>query len=86
VSITNTGTAAINGWTLRFTFPGNQQVSQGWSATWTQSAAAVTATNLSFNGALAPGASTGIGFNATFSGTNTKPTAFTLNGAACTTS
>jgi cellulase/cellobiase CelA1 len=85
VSITNTGPAAINGWTLRFTFPGNQQISQGWSATWTQSTAVVTATNLSYNGALAAGASVGIGFNATFTGTNTRPTSFTLNGATCTT-
>jgi endoglucanase len=84
VSVTNTGSAAINGWTLRFTFPGNQQVSQGWSATWAQSAAVVTATNLSYNGALAVGASVGIGFNATFTGTNTKPTSFTVNGATCT--
>jgi hypothetical protein len=84
VSITNTGSAAINGWTLRFTFPGNQQISQGWSATWTQSTAAVTATNLSYNGTLAAGASVGIGFNATFTGTNTRPTSFTLNGATCT--
>ena len=40
-------------------------------------------TNASWNGSLATGASTQIGANFTYSGTNTAPTAFTLNGAAC---
>ncbi|WP_189248764.1 cellulose binding domain-containing protein, partial [Streptosporangium pseudovulgare] len=31
-----------------------------------------------------PGASTEIGFQATHTGDTAKPTAFTLNGAACT--
>ena len=81
----NTGTATINGWTLAFSFPGGQRVGQGWSATFSQSGAAVTATNLSYNGTLAPGASTSIGFNGTHTGSNPRPTAFTLNGAACAT-
>jgi endoglucanase len=85
VTITNTGATALSSWTLRFGFGGNQTVTQGWSATWTQSGANVTATNLSWNGSLAPGASTSAGFNATYSGTNARPTTFTLNGSACTT-
>ena len=84
VSITNTGTTVINGWTLRFTFPGNQRVTQGWSATWTQSGAAVTAVNLSWNASLAPNASTQIGFNGSYTGSNPAPTAFTINNNACT--
>ena len=43
----------------------------------------MTATNLSYNGALGTGASTQIGFNGTYSGTNTAPTGFTVNGAPC---
>ncbi|MGW1450097.1 cellulose binding domain-containing protein [Micromonospora sp. NPDC002411] len=84
VTITNTGTTAINGWTLRFSFAGGQTVSQGWSAAVSQSGAAVTATNLSYNGTLAPGASVSFGFNGAHSGTNPKPTAFTVNNATCT--
>jgi hypothetical protein len=83
VNITNTGTSAVNGWTLRFTFPGNQRIGQGWSATWSQSGSQVTAASLSYNGNLAPGASTSVGFNGTFSGSNPRPTAFTLNGNTC---
>ncbi|HET6704839.1 cellulose binding domain-containing protein, partial [Amycolatopsis sp.] len=52
-------------------------------ATFAQSGGAVTAKNLSWNGALAPNASTGIGFNGTYSGSNPAPTAFTLNGNTC---
>lgn len=86
VNITNTGSAAINGWTLRFTFPdSSQRVGQGWSATWSQSGAQVTATSMSYNGNLAPGASTSIGFNGTFSGSNPRPTSFTINGTTCAT-
>jgi cellulase/cellobiase CelA1 len=85
VTITNSGTSAINSWTLKFAFPGNQQISQGWSGTWTQSGANVTAASLSWNGTLAPGASTSLGFNGTYSGSNAKPTSFTLNSATCTT-
>ncbi|MBM7493279.1 chitodextrinase [Micromonospora luteifusca] len=84
VTITNTGTSAINGWTLRFSFPGGQTVSQGWSATVSQSGAAVTAANLSYNGTIAPGASVSFGFNGAHTGTNPKPTAFTVNNTACT--
>ena len=84
VRVTHQGTTALSGWTLRFAFPGGQQVTQGWSATWTQSGATVTATNAAWNGRLAPGGSVDIGFNGSHPGTNPRPTAFTLNGAACT--
>ncbi|WP_327561783.1 endo-1,4-beta-xylanase [Actinophytocola sp.] len=86
VVITNTGTAAINGWTLAFAFPSGQQITPpGWSATWAQSGANMTATNLDWNRTLNAGTgTTTIGFNGTFTGTNTAPTGFTLNGTACT--
>ncbi|MDP9417143.1 MAG: cellulose-binding domain-containing protein [Actinomycetota bacterium] len=41
-------------------------------------------TNASWNGTLAAnGGSAEVGFNGSWSGSNPKPTAFTLNGAAC---
>jgi endoglucanase len=83
VTVKNLGDA-VSAWTLRFAFPNGQQVTQGWSANWTQSAANVTATNMSWNGSLATGASTAIGFNGSWTGTNGKPTNFSLNGLACT--
>lgn len=83
VTIKNLGDA-LNNWSLKFAFPNSsQRVVQGWSARWSQSGSEVTATNESWNGSLPTGASTSIGFNGSFSGSNPKPTAFTLNGVAC---
>lgn len=83
VTITNTGTTALNGWSLTFTFPGSQQITQGWNGTFSQQGANVTITNLSYNAALAPGATVSPGFNGSWNGSNPSPTAFNLNGAAC---
>jgi len=84
VRLTNTGTSPLT-WSLGFTFANGQKVTQGWSATWTQTGSAVTATGMPWNATLAPGASTDIGFNGSHGGTNTAPTGFTVNGAPCTT-
>jgi cellulase/cellobiase CelA1 len=84
ITITNTGSTAINGWTLAFTLPGGQNITSGWNATYSPTSGAVTARNMSYNGALNPGGSTTIGFQATHTGNAAAPAAFTLNGAACT--
>jgi len=85
VTIANTGTTTINGWTLTWTFPNGQTITQLWNASYTQSGSQVSATNLSYNGTLAPGSNTAFGFNGTWNGTNASPSAFTLNGATCRT-
>ncbi|MEV0236290.1 PHB depolymerase family esterase [Nonomuraea sp. NPDC050786] len=84
ITITNTGSAAINGWSLVFTLPGGQTITSGWGATYTPASGQVTAKNVSYNGSLAPGGSTTIGFQANHTGNTAAPAAFTLNGAACT--
>lgn len=53
----------LTGWALMFAFPGNQRVTQGWSARWSQTGNQVTATNESWNGNLGAGATANIGFN-----------------------
>ncbi|MFL6121719.1 cellulose binding domain-containing protein [Actinophytocola sp.] len=87
VTIANTGTAAISGWTLAFTFPAGQRVTSGWGATWTQGSgsAGVTAANLDYNGSIAPGGSVQVGFNGSWTGANPAPAAFTVNDNPCTT-
>ncbi|WP_440085261.1 cellulose binding domain-containing protein [Streptosporangium sp. LJ11] len=84
ISITNTGTSTINGWTLVFTLPSGQSITSGWNATYSPSSGQVSARNVSHNGTLAPGATVDIGFQANHTGNTTEPTAFTLNGIACT--
>ncbi|WP_328855773.1 cellulose binding domain-containing protein [Microbispora hainanensis] len=84
ITINNTGTTTINGWTLAFTFAGNQKISPpGWSATWTQTGNSVTAANFDWNKTIKPGESVQIGFQGTYTGSNPTPTAFTLNGTTC---
>ncbi|GAA2765263.1 hypothetical protein GCM10010103_43040 [Streptomyces paradoxus] len=83
VTLTNTGTTTVDGWRLGFTLPAGQTVTGGWGATYTPSSGAVTATNVSYNGRIAPGASVSIGYQAGHGGNSAAPAAFTLNGTAC---
>jgi beta-glucosidase len=83
VRVTNTGTQAVNPWSLQWSFTAGQTVTQSWSARVTQAGAAVTATGESSNATLAPGASVSFGFNGSHAGSNPRPAAFTLNGGAC---
>jgi cellulase/cellobiase CelA1 len=73
VVVTNTGAAALNGWQLGWTFPGGQAISTLWNGGYTQSGSNVTVISESYNGKLAPGASTTVGFTATNSGGGTAP-------------
>jgi hypothetical protein len=85
VTISNTGSSAINGWTLGFTFPGDQKITNAWNGQATQSGETVSITNESYNGTIAPGANTSLGFQGTWTNSDAAPAAFTVNGAACTT-
>ena len=85
VALTNTGTTAVNPWTLSWTFAAGQTVTQSWSARVTQTGSAVTAGGESWSASLAPGATVSFGFNGSHGGSNPRPAAFTLNGATCAT-
>lgn len=84
VTVKNTGSSPITGWTLAFAFPGDQKIASSWNATVTQSGQAVTAKDVGWNGTLAAGGgSASFGFTAAYTGTNAVPGSFTLNGTAC---
>jgi mannan endo-1,4-beta-mannosidase len=83
VTVTNTSTTTITGWTAGLTYTAGQDVEEpGWNGTTTQSGAQVSTLNAAWNGTLAPNASTSYGFNAlaTAIGNNPNPT-----GLTCTT-
>jgi O-glycosyl hydrolase len=84
VTIANTGTTAISGWSLAFTFPGDQKITSNFNGGFSQTGENATLTNASYNGAIAPGASITDGFQGTWTSNDTSPTSFTLNGATCT--
>jgi len=86
VDITNTGTTPIASWNLSFTWPTAwQSFGSGWSGNWSTSGRTVNVSNVDYNGALAPGATTSIGLVGNYSGPNVLPPRFTLNGQLCTT-
>ncbi|GHJ13124.1 MULTISPECIES: lytic polysaccharide monooxygenase auxiliary activity family 9 protein [unclassified Micromonospora] len=72
VKVTNGG-GAIRGWSVSWNYQNGQQVTSAWNATVTTSGTLVTARNVAYNGALAPGASTSFGFTGSSSGTNPVP-------------
>ncbi|MDX3398256.1 cellulose 1,4-beta-cellobiosidase [Streptomyces anthocyanicus] len=82
VTVTNNG-AATSSWSLGWTYAGSQKVTNSWNAKVTQSGAAVTAANESYNGTLSTGGSASFGFQGTYSGSNAIPATFTLNGVTC---
>ncbi|WP_053635914.1 cellulose binding domain-containing protein [Streptomyces sp. XY152] len=83
VRLTNTGSAAWNGWSLNWSFANGQKISQLWNGSLTQSGAAVTVRNTDWNGTVAAGSSVAFGFTATRSAANSAPTVFQLGGRTC---
>lgn len=84
VTLTNLGDP-IAGWSLTWTFPAGQTITQAWNTSATQSGANVTATNVDYNGNLATNASASFGFNGSWNNSsNPVPTNFAVNGTACT--
>jgi len=84
VTVANTGSSALNDWTLGFTLPAGQSVTSSWNATLSGSSGALTARNTAHNGSIPAGGSTSFGFQGSYSGSFASPSAFTLNGSACT--
>jgi endo-1,4-beta-xylanase len=83
VVIGNTGKTAVNGWSLAFTFPGDQKVTSNFNGGFSQTGEKATLTNAAYNGAIAPGASVSIGFQGTWTSNDTNPASFSVNGTAC---
>lgn len=83
LTLTNRGTDAINGWTLTYAYTGNQKLSNGWNGSWSQSGTGITVKNASYNGTVAAGAAVSTGAQFTYSGTNTAPASFSVNGTPC---
>jgi hypothetical protein len=83
VTVTNLGDP-VNGWTLTWSYPAGQQVTQAWNATVSQSGSQVTTRNVSYNAGIATNASVAFGFNGSWTGSNPAPASFALNGTTCT--
>lgn len=91
VTVTNTGTQPFGGWTVNWTFPGDQKITNLWSAFFTQTGETVAAHDpFDTNATIPAGTSASFGMQGTWSSSNAVPTSFTMtanNGqtVSCTT-
>ncbi|MEU9240072.1 endo-1,4-beta-xylanase [Streptomyces sp. NPDC048385] len=65
--------ASLSSWHVSWTYGAGQQIKQVWNAACSQSGAAVSCANASYNGTVADGSSVTFGFNASWSGSNPVP-------------
>lgn len=73
VTITNSGSTTVNGWNLTLTFSENPLRTGGWNANITGSGNLVTASNVNWNGTLAPGQSVSFGLQGNHDGSFVAP-------------
>ncbi|KFG71982.1 cellulase family glycosylhydrolase [Streptomyces mutabilis] len=83
IAVRNTGTAPLGPWTLAFTFPDGQTVTNMWGGTATQTGGAVSVTPASYTATVPAGGTVTLGFTAAKGAANTAPAAFSVNGTAC---
>ncbi|GIJ47068.1 beta-xylanase [Virgisporangium aliadipatigenens] len=80
VTVTNTGSAPLGGWTAQMTLASGQTLANIWNGINTGTSGTVGVRNASYNGSLAPNASTTFGFLVNAS-TNTAPGGVSCTGA-----
>jgi endo-1,4-beta-xylanase len=83
VTLTNLGREPLTRWSLAWTYADGQRITQAWNGTATQTGAAVTVTNASWNGSVAAGGTVSFGFLGSSTGPNRPPSTFALNGVSC---
>ncbi|MGA2888294.1 MAG: cellulose binding domain-containing protein [Terracidiphilus sp.] len=88
VTIKNGGSSTLSNWSLTWSFANGQTIASSWNGAVSQSGANVTVSEQAgqtWENIPAGGSYSGFGFNGTWNGvTNAIPTAFSLNGTACT--
>jgi len=83
VTLTNRGTVAVNGWSLAFSYLGDQSITSSWGVSVLQNGTAVTASSLSWDAVISAGGSVTIGLIGSWSHSSPPPGSFRLNGAIC---
>jgi serine/threonine protein kinase len=83
VTISNTGSTPIQGWTLVFSFSAGQTLSYGWNGHFAQNGAQVSISNDGSDATIGPGGSVTPGFVGSWHWSNPAPASFALNGVAC---
>src|SRR6266545_2691431 len=83
LSVTNSGPAAVQGWTLEFTFPGDQRIMSARSAGWSQDGSSVVLHDQGDNAHVERGSTVTIGVSGTYGTGNPLPTMFSFRKISC---
>lgn len=79
VTVANTGTSPFGGWTVTWTYPGDEKITNLWSALYTQTGETIAAHDpFDTNQTIAAGSSASFGMQGTYNTSNAVPTSFTL--------
>lgn len=81
VTVLNTGTETINGWTFRFPLDLTATVAELWNAELLSASGTIVARDRSWNAVVTPGNSINIGFRAV--GASAVPAGFSVNDLPC---
>lgn len=81
--LTNSGSTPFTGWSVSLQFSGDERLSQGWNADYTQAGQTLTLSDMSWNRVIPPGGSVYGGFLAWGNSTTAPPSSATLGGNAC---
>ncbi|MGH3169159.1 MAG: glycoside hydrolase family 6 protein [Trebonia sp.] len=79
VTLSNTGSTTFGGWTVNWTYPGDEQITNLWDAYYTQTGETIAAHDPFDTGAtVSPGSSVSFGMQGTYSSSDAVPTSFTM--------
>jgi hypothetical protein len=81
ITVRNTGTVPIRGWTFKFPLDTTATVVEFWNAVLVSASGVIAAHEQAWNGLVLPGGSITIGFRA--AGTSGTPSGFTVNDLPC---
>jgi chitin-binding protein len=79
VTVTNPNTTTINSWTVGWVLPDGQTISSAWNGTLSVAGSLATMKSASWNGQLAPKASTSFGFTANFAQSPVVPSSISCD-------
>lgn len=79
VTVANTGKSNLGGWTVVWTFPGDEVITNLWEGYYTQTGETVSAHDyFGTNQTIAPGSSASLGFQGTWTSSDASPTSFSM--------
>ncbi|UXY22650.1 cellulose-binding domain-containing protein [Streptomyces cynarae] len=84
-TVTVTSTRALADWRIDWRFKDGQRITQMWDGTYAQDGPEVTVKAADYNKQVAANGTFAVGFLSSWHGSNAQPSAFTVNGARCTT-